>query len=131
MAEIDALQRAVAAFASARGARPLRAFLLGVTPEIADMHWPDGAQLLAADRSPEMVCSVWPGDRPGRRAVCAEWTDALSAAGPFDLVIGDACLATLAYPDEWERLARTAFESLADRGMIEACACVGDLLGFR
>lgn len=99
-ADIEIMERAVADCASRRDSSSLRALLLGVTPEIADMRWPADAQLLAVDRSPQMVRSVWPGDRPGRRAVCGEWADELSKAGPLGLVIGDACLATLEYPDE-------------------------------
>jgi hypothetical protein len=115
-ADIVVMERAVRAEGERCGV--LRAFLFGVTPEIADMSWPAGAQLLAVDRSPEMLGAVWPGDRPGRRAVCGDWIETLAGSAPLDVVIGDGNLTTQVYPDEWERLARTAFEVLSDAGVV-------------
>src|ERR1700722_1935588 len=45
----------------------VNALLLGVTPEIASMDWPEGTRLLGADSSPEVTKAIWPGDIEGRR----------------------------------------------------------------
>jgi SAM-dependent methyltransferase len=65
-----------------------RLLLLGVTPELAVL----GKDLTAVDNSPRMLAAVWPGDREGRRAIVADWTDLPFADGSFDAVIGDASL---------------------------------------
>lgn len=65
-----------------------RVLLLGVTPELAALA-PD---LTAVDNSPRMLANVWPGDRDGRRAILADWTDLPFSSGTFDAVIGDAPL---------------------------------------
>jgi hypothetical protein len=127
-ADIAVMEHAVQAEGQRCGERPLRALLFGVTPEIADMAWPARAELLAVDRSAEMLHAVWPGDRPGRRAVCGNWIETLAHAGPRDVVIGDGNLTTQVFPDEWERLARTAFEILSDHGvMIVRCRILPDV----
>jgi hypothetical protein len=117
-ADIAVMERAVRAEGDRCAPRPLRGVLFGVTPEIAEMAWPPGSELLAADRSPEMLEAVWPGDRPGRRAVCGDWIELLAAHAPFDVAIGDGNLTTLDFPDEWERLARSAYEALSEAGVV-------------
>jgi hypothetical protein len=42
------------------GPSPRLALLLGVTPECARMGWPEGIELTAVNRSPEMIDAVWP-----------------------------------------------------------------------
>jgi len=73
---------------------PLRALLLGVTPEIAAMSWPAGTQLLAADLSRPMIRGVWPG--LGHMVVCATWVALPLADGMQDLVLGDGSFSVLA-----------------------------------
>lgn len=116
--DIFAMERAVRAEGERLGGSPLRALMFGVTPEIAVMAWPAGSHLAAVDRSPEMLTGVWPGDRPGRRAICGDWIETLAQAGPLDVVVGDGNLTTLDFPDEWERLARTTYEVLTDSGVL-------------
>ena len=50
---------------AARHSAP-RVLLLGATPELATLAWPSGTDLLAVDRCPRMLSTVWPGyPRPG------------------------------------------------------------------
>jgi hypothetical protein len=99
--------------------RPLAGLLLGVTPEIAGLDWPPRSELLAADRSIEMVRLVWPGDVPGRRrAECADWFTLLSHAGPFDVVIGDGSFNTLTFPDGLVAIARLIHRALRADGIL-------------
>jgi len=106
--------RAVVQHRSLAPAGPYRVILWGVTPELALMPWPQGAEILAIDRSELMIQSVWPGDVPGmRRAVCGEWRDTLRiSGGGCDLLIGDGCLGTSCYPDEYVELTEAAADSL-------------------
>lgn len=79
--------------------RPLRALLLGVTPEIATMGWPAGAELTAIDRNASMIAGVFPtsGLPPGARAVEGDWLKMPFEEHAFDVVIGDGCLTTLEF----------------------------------
>jgi SAM-dependent methyltransferase len=86
--------------------QPKTALLLGVTPEIAEMPWDPGCQLVAADRSEGMVRAVWPGDTARRRAVVADWLALDLPEAPFDVVVGDGVFTLLAFPDDYARLAR-------------------------
>ena len=81
-----------------------RAWLLGVTPEIAALRWPPGLELIAVERVQAMIDLVWPGDTGRRRAICADWLDAPFPDRSLDLAIGDGCLTAVAYPDELARL---------------------------
>lgn len=65
-----------------------RILLLGVTPELSVL----GKRLTAVDNSPKMLERVWPGDRPDRRAILADWTQLPFDGGSFDAVVGDGSL---------------------------------------
>lgn len=68
--------------------------LLGVTPEIANLHWPASANLLAADHSFAMLSTVWQGRslrHVSAHGVCADWKRLPLADQSRDLVIGDGC----------------------------------------
>ncbi|MFO1061284.1 MAG: class I SAM-dependent methyltransferase [Dongiaceae bacterium] len=88
---------AVARRAAGAAGRPLRALLLGVTPLIAAMAWPDGTRLLAADWSEAMLRRIWPaaGTPPGAARLQADWRALPFPAGSFDLVLGDGCLSAV------------------------------------
>ncbi|MFC1839980.1 hypothetical protein ACFL1N_10395, partial [Thermodesulfobacteriota bacterium] len=93
--------------------------LWGVTPEIAEMAWPDGMELLAVERSEDMIREVWPGDIDGfRRAYCCNWLDAFSVIkNPVSIVIGDGCFNVYSYPDYWRALFVAAYQVLKERGV--------------
>lgn len=112
----------VAALARAwREARPegaLRALILGVTPEIATLDWPDGTTLVGADRSEGMIRLVWPTSGLPARAstLVADWRSLPLLDESFDLVAGDGCYSVLAFPDEYRVLTREVRRVLAPGG---------------
>lgn len=75
-------------FREAIRGRDRRVLLLGVTPKLAGL----GETLVAIDGSPEMISSIWPGDRDGRRAIVGPWSELPFEDGAFDSVIGDGSL---------------------------------------
>lgn len=81
-----------------------RAWLLGVTPEIAKANWPQEVELIAVERVQAMIDSLWPGDTDSRKAICADWLDVPFSDQSFDLAIGDGCLTAVGFPDELSRL---------------------------
>jgi SAM-dependent methyltransferase len=82
--------------------RPGLSVLLGVTPEIAGMHWPRGTQLLALDQCMGMIRGVWPFvETVGRDVVCGDWLSLPVADDSCGLVIGDGCFTLLPYPDAY------------------------------
>lgn len=117
-AEVRVMEEMVRRWYAARRARPPKALLLGVTPEIAAMAWPDETELVAADRSEPMIQRVWPGDVGGRRkAVCADWFDLSSGSDTYDVVIGDGTFTILDYPGQYRALAATVRDVLASDGI--------------
>lgn len=66
--------------------------LLGVTPELAAVF----PKVLAVDKNPAMIASVWPGDGDGRKALCQDWFDYSAPHDSFDGVVGDGSLNTIA-----------------------------------
>lgn len=80
-------------------ARPARALLLGVTPEIATMRWPSGTQLLAVDRSGGMIEHVWPaGTAPHGAAVRGDWLKLPLRDASRDVAVGDNPFTRHRYP---------------------------------
>ena len=117
--DIAAMHGAVADWCIRSARNDPRVLLLGVTPEIATMPWPDGTRLWAVDRSAEMIELVWPGDLPGRReALFGEWLEMPFADAEFDIVIGDGCFIHMAYPVGWRSLAARLRRLLRDDGLM-------------
>jgi SAM-dependent methyltransferase len=94
--------------------RPPRALLLGVTPELAAMRWPDGTSLLAVDRSEAMIGAVFPASRGS--AVLGEWLALPCADTSIDWIVGDGCASTSRYPTDYVRLAAELRRVLAPDG---------------
>jgi SAM-dependent methyltransferase len=104
--------------AKAATALPLRAVLLGVTPEIALMQWPKDTRLTAVDRSEAMLAAVWPRDRVSvdARTMLSGWDALPLDAGSQDIVIGDGCYTVAAPLDVQERITREVHRVLKPTG---------------
>jgi hypothetical protein len=90
--DVAAVRRVAMRRADELAGNRMRALLLGVTPEIANLDWPAGTDLWAIDRSSEMIARHWSGDRPGRKAVCFDWFEGAPLHGPWDFVAADGSL---------------------------------------
>ncbi len=100
------MEDVVSRHAEARAGRRLRALLLGVTPDVARMSWPQGTSLVAVDNSWDMIREIWPGDIPGeRQIVCGDWLSLPLRRGSCDIVIGDGSIICLSWPDGLRALA--------------------------
>ena len=97
----------------------MRALMLGVTPAIAAMQWPDRLRLLAVDGSLAMVKGVWPGDLPvARAAICGEWLSLPLTDKSCDVVTGDGSANCVPFPEGLRRLAREALRVLRPEGCL-------------
>jgi SAM-dependent methyltransferase len=97
--------------------RPLRALLLGVTPELAGIVWDRPYELLSVDQSEAMIASVWPGDTPERRAVRGDWFELPVTPGSIDLALGDGCLSMVDHPEGQARVGRSLERALRSGGL--------------
>jgi hypothetical protein len=114
---IQFLETAIASLAG-RGSEPNpKALLLGITPDIVRMRWPETLFLIGMDNSWPMVHSLWAGSIPGRRAVvCGDW---LAPAFPdelVDMVVGDGSVNALRSCGEAHRLAANVSSILKSEG---------------
>ena len=100
--------------------RPVRVLLLGVTPEIVSLDWPDGVQLIALDCCPDMVTHVWPmGAAPkGAYPICGDWRQIPLPDGACDLVIGDGCFTLLDYPQGYHQVLQAIRRVLKPQGYL-------------
>jgi len=92
-----------------------RALLLGVTPELYRLPWPEGTDLLAVDRSQDMIDRVWPGPKDAAR--CMSWLDLSLPGSSRDIVLCDGGLQLLAHPQGQRRLAHVLRGILSDGGL--------------
>ncbi len=119
LADIQLIESALEAWRGQHPSQPLRALLLGVTPGLAEMRWPEPSTLLGVDNSMPMVRGVWPGDVPGRRrAVCASWLALPVARGAIHIVAGDGSINCVRYPDGFRALAESVSGVLAQDGIV-------------
>jgi SAM-dependent methyltransferase len=101
----------------AANCHPLRAVLMGVTPEIVLMQWPPGAQIIAIDRCKTMISAVWPAKtNSSARVVLGDWRNIPLATSAFRIVLGDGCFTSLSYPDEYHLIARNLQRILSPGG---------------
>ncbi|MFI5297537.1 MAG: class I SAM-dependent methyltransferase [Polyangiales bacterium] len=86
--------------------RPLRALILGVTPELATLPWPEGTQLRAIDRVASMIETLWPreGLPADAEAILGEWQSMPFSPSSIDVVLGDGVLVPLAFPAQATQL---------------------------
>ena len=102
-----------------------RALLLGVTPEIAAMSWPNDTRLLALDCHRGMIAGVWPGNPVVDAAVvCADWTKMPVRNGHCDVVVSDCCYSSLDYPGGYSALTSELHRVLKAGGLFAMRAFV-------
>ena len=84
----------------------LHALILGVTPELALLSWPENTRLLGIDRNQVMVSSVWPHIKLSENAsaICGDWLYTNLAKGSMDIIVGDGCFTLLSYCEHYEKL---------------------------
>jgi SAM-dependent methyltransferase len=94
------------------------ALLCGVTPEIADMAWPRETELVAVERSQEMIGCIWPGHNDAWRQVqVGDWLHLPLPDSSQDIVIGDGCFNLMGSPDGYRALAASLHRVLAAKGI--------------
>lgn len=96
--------------------RGRRAWLLGVTPEIASAPWLQPYDLIAVERAQPMINTLWYENSGGRLAVCADWRNSPLPGASIDLVVGDGCLTVVDFPEGLTRLLREAYRCLTGDG---------------
>lgn len=97
---------------------PPRGLILGVTPELAGLDWPEGADVVAVDRSQVMLQQVWPGfPERGRGGICGDWSDLPLAECSRDLALGDGPFTQLAYPEDYRRVLGSLHRALSKNGV--------------
>jgi len=79
------------------------ALLLGVTPELALMRWPENTRLLAIDRNQAMIDGVWPREdlRMEAKAVSGDWLATPCKTGSMGIAVGDGCLTLLSFQQHY------------------------------
>lgn len=96
-----------------------RAGILGVTPEIVGMHWPEQTRVTAFDKEPAMIGYLWPkGGIPRATAICCNWLSLPVADAGLDVVAGDGPLTQLSFPEEHQQVARQLARVVAPGGLL-------------
>jgi SAM-dependent methyltransferase len=94
----------------------LRVLILGVTPELYHLNWPDGSEMFAADRSADMIRAIWQG--PTEKAFTTDWLDLPFDDASFDFVLCDGGLHLLSYPEGQQQLADSTARVLKPGGQL-------------
>jgi Methyltransferase domain len=101
--DVRLMQGAVAQQRRKHAEPVFHALLLGVTPELASMRWPEDTCLLAVDRCEGMIARVWPRQGLPDMAwvVRGDWHRFPVRSATMDMVIGDGFFTPLAYPADY------------------------------
>lgn len=73
-----------------------RAAILGVTPELFSLPWPNGSDVIAIDHNLQMIEAVWPG--PRESAIQGSWLALPLQSRSRSLVLCDGGLSVVGYP---------------------------------
>jgi SAM-dependent methyltransferase len=92
-----------------------RVLLLGVTPGLYKLPWPDGTDFLAVDHSQAMIDALWPG--PSEAVRCADWLSMGLPEGSRDIVLCDGGVHLLDYPQGQRGLVQVLHRLLSDEGL--------------
>jgi len=95
--------------------RQPRVLIMGVTPEIYHLPWPDGWSVRALDWTPAMIEHLWPG--PREHVTLDDWRKMPFNAGSFDVVTCDGGLSLLKYPDDQRKTCRHLARIVASGGL--------------
>lgn len=93
-----------------------RGLVLGVTPEIYTLPWPDKGMVKAIDNTPAMIQSVWPG--PIEQVIEADWRALPLASASIDVAFCDGGLHLLDFPDGQSTLAARLADVVAPGGLV-------------
>lgn len=92
-----------------------RGLILGVTPELYALPWPDHAILRAADRTQAMIDYVWPGQPEA--AIHGDWLDLDLPHASIDILLSDGGLSMLDYSGGQQALIHDTSRMLAPGGL--------------
>ena len=98
-----------------RGRGAPRVLLLGVTPELCSLPWPNGTDLLAVDHSQVAIDTLWPGPRDAVQR--ADWCSMDLPEGSRDIALCDGGLHLLDYPQGQQKLVRLLHDVLSHEGV--------------
>lgn len=104
---------AINSWANGNGAP--RALILGVTPELYHLPWPNGTDILAVDHNKAMIDNVWPG--PRSTVICDEWLDMPLERSSRDIALCDGGISVLAYPHEHQQFVKELCRIIASDGL--------------
>lgn len=90
--------------------KPQRTLILGVTPEIEALSYPEENQVFALDHTLGMIEAVWPG--PRSRVVKGNWRAMPFGAGSFDVGFCDGGLHLQPFPVGQREVARSLCQAL-------------------
>lgn len=113
--DVESYRQVINIWAQAHPGRAPRALILGVTPELYDLPWPDRALLRAADRSRAMIDYVWPG--PAEAAIHRDWIDLDLPAASVDMIVSDGGLIMPDYPKGQQALCDNISRMLVPGGL--------------
>lgn len=95
-----------------------RAWVLGVTSELAVAARLRDAHVVGLERVPAMIEAAWPGNTAQRQAVCGDWRQPPFPDASFDVALGDGCLTTLPEPADSARFLASVHRCLQPNGCL-------------
>jgi len=94
--DLAPIRSALASWCAAHPGVAPRGLILGVTPELYELPWPDRDHLRAVDRTPEMIAHVWPGSPS--QVLRSDWRSLPLEDGSVDIALCDGGLHLLDFP---------------------------------
>jgi len=93
--------------------------VLGVTPEVVQIPWPEITKLRAFDLSKEMIASLWePNKNVLSEVIHADWQALPLLDDSIDLFVGDGCLTALPGIEIGAKVFREVFRCLNPEGRL-------------
>jgi len=97
----------------------LTAMLLGVTPELVGLNWPEQTRLLALDHNIQMIKNVGSkNEKIIHQVVCADWGQSPVLNASAQLILGDGCFTFFNFLDGDQNLISKLKKNLVKKGYL-------------
>ncbi|MBL1210749.1 methyltransferase domain-containing protein [Geminocystis sp. GBBB08] len=100
-----------------------RVVILGVTPDFISLSWSDNIEIIAIDKSSEMIANIWnknENHKKKRTVILGHWQNIPLPDNCCDIILADGCFTQLDYPNSYNQVLQELKRILKPQGLFSS-----------